>query len=253
MEVLMSSVKDRPRATLALAGVIALLLAAACGDDNSPPATTDVVGSAVPVGNGTARTVIVTSQDGAQSIGVELTAGALTGLPGADAEFMLPLPDGMSVPPWDHVSVNWNAHGHPPDAYMLPHFDLHFYTIGTAEQSGIAGGPDMVPVPDAYVPKDYVSGVESVPDMGVHWVDTLSAEFHGHTFDHTLIYGFSQGSMVFVEPMVTQAFLGSQPSVSMEVKQPQAFQEPGRYPRSWSVRTQPGGVIRVTLDSLVSR
>jgi len=249
----MSSVPDRPRITLALAGVFVLMIAAGCGDDNSPSATTDVVGAAVPVGHGTARTVVVSNSDGAQSIGVELTPEALTGLPDADAEFMLPLPDGMSVPPWDHVAINWNAHGHPPDMYMLPHFDFHFYTISPSAQASIAGGEDMVPVPDPYVPKDYVSGVESVPNMGVHWVDTLSAEFHGHTFDHTLIYGFSQGSMVFVEPMVTQAFLASQPSVSMDVKQPQAFQEPGRYPREWSVRTQSNGVIRVMLDSLTSR
>jgi hypothetical protein len=63
--------------------------------------------------------------------------------------------------------------------------------------------------------------------MGVHWTDTLAAEFHGHPFDETFIYGFYHGKMVFVEPMITRALLASHPDVTAPVKQPRAFNAAG--------------------------
>ena len=30
---------------------------------------------------------------------------------------------------FDHLSVNWEAHGHPPALFLTPHFDFHFYTV----------------------------------------------------------------------------------------------------------------------------
>jgi hypothetical protein len=107
--------------------------------------------------------------------------------------------------------------------------------ITPSEQMAIGGGPDTVTVPSQYVPRDYSSEVESVPMMGVHWADTLAAEYHGHPFDHTFIYGFHAGQMIFVEPMVTQAFLQSGSDFTGAVKQPTAYQRSGSYPTSYSV------------------
>ena len=90
--------------------------------------------------------------------------------------------------------------------------------------------------------------------MGVHWIDTTSAELHGHPFDETFVYGFSRGSLVFVEPMITRAFLTGQPNVSAAVKQPQSFAKAGSYPARYSVHADAAtNTIRVSLDSLVAR
>ena len=31
------------------------------------------------------------------------------------------------------LTVYWEAGGHPPGAFMTPHFDFHFYTVAPAE------------------------------------------------------------------------------------------------------------------------
>lgn len=243
-----------PRSARALTVALALTsLAAACSSDTAPPATRELDGPSVTVGSGSAHTFVLEGSDGASSIGIALSAGALDGLPTSDAEWRLPLPSGAAVPPWDHATLDWNAQGHPPAVYETPHFDFHFYAIDTTAQAAIQGGPDTVTVPAANVPQDYASGVMAVPDMGVHWVDTLSAEFRGEPFDHTLIYGFYRGSLVFIEPMVTRTFLASRPNVAAPVKQPAAFARSGRYPTWYSVRSASDGEVRVSLDSLRSR
>ena len=242
------------RMRVAFAVTLAGAIGAACGSDTAPKAPSELDGAAVPVGGGTASAYVVQGPNGPTAIGVKLTPGALTGLPSADSMWALPMPAGVTVPAYDHVMLNWNAQGHPPAPYMVPHFDFHFYMISAAEQAAIQGGPDTVTVAPQFVPADYMSGVMSVPDMGVHWVDSLSAEFTGHPFDRTFIYGFSKGSMVFVEPMVTQAYLASQPDAVANVKQPQAWQIHGNFPMQYSVKTDPGTKdVRVELDSLVAR
>jgi Hypothetical protein TTHB210 len=229
---------------------------AACSSDSETSPTTDAErhGTSVTIGNGTAYTYVVNGVSGPSSIGVALSRGALDSLPAVDAMWTLALPADSPVAPYDHITINWNAQGHPPGPYMVPHFDFHFYTIPPAAQASIPGGADSTPVPAANVPKDYVSGVQSVPDMGVHWIDTTSAELHGHPFDETFIYGFSHGSLVFVEPMITRAFLIGQPDVSAAIKQPQSFAKTGRYPSRYRVHVDAAtNTIRVSLDSLVER
>jgi len=236
--------------------ILCMAAAAACGSDNEtgPRMNGERDGTAVSIGNGTAYAYVVDDASGPSSIGVAFTRTALDGLPATDAMWTLPLPSNASVAPYDHVMVNWNAQGHPPEPYMVPHFDVHFYTIAPAAQAAIQAGADTVPVPAADVPTDYVSGVQSVPDMGVHWIDTTAAELHGHPFDETFIYGFSRGSLVFVEPMVTRAFLLGQPDASTAIKQPESFAKPGRYPLRYSVRADAASnTIRVALDSLTAR
>ena len=81
--------------------------------------------------------------------------------------------------------------------------------------------------------------------------DTLSAEFHRTPFTETFIYGFYQGQMVFVEPMVTLDFLASHPDVSSSVKQAEVYQTPGSYPASYRVRYDASQhATYIELDSL---
>jgi hypothetical protein len=235
----------------------ALVLLAACGDDTTaPPANHELDGPSVAVGDGIAHTYAIMNNGAPVSIGIALSDAALSSLPDSMAMWMLALPSGVSATPFDHAELDWNPHGHEPLAiYGVPHFDFHFYTISNATQMTIAGGPDTTTVPAQYVPQDYASQVIAVPMMGVHWADTLSAEFHGHPFDKTFIYGFYHGQMAFVEPMVTLAYLQSHPSFSGTVKQPSAFQQSGRYPLMYSVKYDAGtsAPIRVSIDSLTTR
>ena len=244
------------RSTISIAAAaIALAVGySACSDSTAPQSLVEVDGPPVSVGNGTARAVVFQRGGTVQSVGIQLTDDALTNLPTTmpATEWQLALPAGTDVGQWDHLALDWNPQGHPPPmVYTVPHFDFHFYMISPAEQMAIQGGQDQVPVPDQYVPQDYASQVESVPRMGVHWADTLATEYHGQPFDHTFIYGFHQGKMIFLEPMVTQAFLQGSTNFSGHVKQPAAFQTPGLYPTSYSVTHDAGHhTVTVALDSL---
>jgi Domain of unknown function (DUF5602) len=249
--------RRRPRGRFgwrSLGIVLVVALAGGCGSDSTAPAAPrEVDGAAVDVGGGAAHTFVLESGDAPVALGVELAAAALTGLPDSMSMWSLPLPADVATPPFDHVMINWNPHGHEPvEIYGAPHFDFHFYTIPLDEQMAIGPGPDTTTVPAPFTPTDYASQVIAVPMMGVHWADTLAGEFHGHPFDHTFIYGFYHGRMVFVEPMITQAFLQSHPDVAIPVKQPQSFQQSGRYPRSYGVHYDAEhDAVRVVLDSLV--
>lgn len=229
---------SRPVRGHALVIISAALVVAACsGDSTAPQAAVEVDGPAVSVGNGTAQSFVLQHDNIVTTVGIKLSDGALDGLPADMSEWKLAMPNDASAPPWDHMTLDWNPQGHEPTPiYGVPHFDFHFYLISDAQQAAIAGGPDSTPVASQFIPQDYASQVISVPGMGVHWADTLSAEFHGTPFTETFIYGFYQGQMVFVEPMITRDFLASHPDVSSPVKQPQAYQTPGSYPTSYRVR-----------------
>ncbi len=89
--------------------------------------------------------------------------------------------------------------------------------------------------------------------MGVHWVDSVAGELNGRPFDQTLLYGFTGGKMIFVEPMITKAFLESRPNFSAAVKLPQAFQRAGRYPHRDGIRYDAAArVYRISMDELTA-
>jgi hypothetical protein len=166
---------------------------------------------------------------------------------------MLDLPAEGVVTGFDHIEIDWNPNGHDPLAiYGLPHFDFHFYVAGMDELMSIVPGPDMTPIAPEYIPKDYVSGIFAVPNMGVHWTDTLAAEYHGSTFDKTFIYGFYKGEMLFVEPMISVAYLQTHPNISTDVKLPQQFQKHAWYPTKYRVAYDaPHKEYFISLEGLV--
>lgn len=220
-----------------LAAVILVTSFISCKKD-SKKAT--FYGNETKVGNGTVRTFVTLNDNGdPETIGFKFSESMLSGLPVKDAMsnmFNLSFPSEASAAGYDHAELDWNPHGHDPvQIYGVPHFDFHFYTAGMDELSKIVPGPDTVAVAKQYIPTDYMSGEVAVPNMGVHWADSTSSEFRGRLFTATFIYGFYHGKMLFVEPMITQAFLQSHPDVSFNVKQPAAFQTPGYYPVKWSI------------------
>lgn len=220
----------------------------------APAGAETLKGKAVEVGKGTAQVVVTTDAAGKPaSIAVSMTPGALDGLPAelnrksaeGSWDFALAMPEGVKTG-YAGVMIDWNPEGHPPPhVYTVPHFDFHFYAIGMKDVEAISfTGPKdpatMVSDKDL-VPADY----QVIPDtainrMGVHAIDMTAPELHGKPFTATFIYGYDKGRLIFVEPMVTLAYLKSNPDATMPVKAPARYSSPGWYPTSYSVRYDKG-------------
>lgn len=246
-------------------------------------------GTPLEVGNGRARAyVVLDEQHGNQplEVGVALDATALQGLPAPTApapgtdphahvdskEYLLTFPAQHGTP-YQFVTLDWNASGHePPGIYDLPHFDFHFYTITKAERDAIdpadanfAQKAASFPA-DAYVPAGYMvlppppAPVNAVPRMGVHWLDIASPELRAPTspnhraFTYTFIHGSWNGKFIFDEPMITRAFLLTQPDLTLPLSQPAQFAKPGYYPTNYRIKYDADAQeYRIALSGLVRR
>lgn len=207
-------------------------------------ANTTLWGSAVTVGNGLVRSYIeVDCNNTPVSLGIAMTGKTLEGLPDIEHEYdyLLPMPEVYKIPPYEHVMLNWNPHGHEPtEIYGAPHFDFHFYTITNEVRSKItcSGDDEAIclkkPDPD-YLPQYYAPTPAGVPGMGWHWFDTRSPEFHGQPFTSTLIYGFYDGQVAFIEPMITRDFLLNHGTVEADIPLPAKVKKGGYYPDHYSV------------------
>ncbi len=94
---------------------------------------------------------------------MEFGADVLEGLPTGQhhpPSYVLRLPAEVSLPPYDHVTLDWNEHGHEPmHVYDKPHFDVHYYFLSEAERDRI--GPDDTlafnqPLPAENLPPAYL-------------------------------------------------------------------------------------------------
>lgn len=216
-----------------------------CSKDDETPSTPSqaktIVGETKTVGAATLTSWLKLDNNGnPSSIGITFTESFFAELPSTNASYEVAFPqEAITTTPYNHLSLDWQPHGHDPNSiYGLPHFDMHFYTVSKAERQAIVPGEDATPVDAQFVPKDYaiVGPPMAVPNMGVHWLDSLASELHGHAFNHTYIWGFYKGKMMFHEPMITRAFLESKPNVTLELKQPAAFQRAGLYyPTTYSI------------------
>lgn len=207
-----------------------------------------------PLGDGTARAYLILSDDGHPlELGFALSESALEGLPDLadkpdeEAFFLvdLEMPEGNPTP-FRLASLDWNPRGHIPPMYGLPHFDFHFYLIEAGQRDAIlpedpsdyaafeavgAVAPEQGLLPGNYV----YPGEATVPQMGAHWIDPASHEFHGETFDKTFIYGTWQGEVIFWEPMITKAYLESRIDDRSDVATPARVASPGWYPSGYRV------------------
>ena len=224
-----------------------------------------VLGEPVAFGSGTARTLAVIDLDGKPiTLGVSLSAAALDGLPpDTPADdlgwlYRLPLPAGLALPPYDHVALYWNPHGHEPrGVYDVGHFDVHFFMTTPQEADRItAMDRDLELVyklpPKAAIPAGYIlpPGTQH-RRMGVHWIDSGSHELHGDSFTATFIIGSYDQQVNFLEPMIARSFLLTRPDLTKPLAQPAAFARAGWYPTEWTVRWDEGrGEYLVLLDGL---
>ena len=225
-------------------------LTAGAGGVSTPPRLVTYTGTAEPVGNGAIRSWVTLDEHGnPTAVGVTFNERALDGLPSENpsgqhgTEYVLSLPAEARATTFDHVGINWNPHGHEPaKVYDVGHFDFHFYMITPEERGRITvQGDDMVKArrrpPAEFVPEGYIYAPDSeVPQMGAHWVDPVSHEFHGQAFTRSLLYGSYDGQIIFVEPMITRAYLLAKPNVTEPLKLPAKYSRPGYYPTRYSVR-----------------
>jgi len=247
---------------LGATGAVALAMAASATARSAETKPGTYRGPAVALGKGKAYAWVSIGEDGApKQLGVSLSEKVMNGIERLpDQSLTLALPAAAKRTGFDHVYLNWNRHGHPPEPiYGAPHFDVHFYWVSEAARRSVdpKDGHYLAKAqrhpPAEFVPKDYVPPPqpEPVPRMGVHWADVTSPEFNGRPFTYTFIYGGWDGQFTFVEPMIAKAFLESRTSVSAPVKQPARFAKPGYYPTSYRIDFDPGTrEHRVVLERL---
>ena len=230
--------------------VVAFGALTSCSDNDSPTAAAAQVfkGVEVPFGNGSARTELAVKGGNVVSAAVVLSATALEGLPTQlppmqSLEFILPLPTGGPATVFDHVGVNWQPTGHPPmGIYTTPHFDVHFYMVTQAQRGAISPADPQYgaksarqPTPEER-PLGYTLDAGGIPRMGVHAGATDAAENRGLPFTTSFIYGFYDGGMIFLEPMLTRAFLLSRPDTTMKIATPARYPRSGAYATAYNVR-----------------
>lgn len=220
------------------------------------------------LGNGTVRTwVKYGASQKPVTLGITFSETALSGLPETPPKGMVGMENILTLPPEakitgiDHVSIDWIPLGHVPNGvYDKPHFDVHFYmtsreelkkiTLQGADKARSAKQPDAKFLPAGYI---MPPGTE-VPFMGAHAIDSSAPELQGKPFNHTFLYGYHNGKINFLEPMISKAFLDSKPDITVPIKQPAAYQKTGYYPTSYSVKFDLARKeYSITLDNLTLR
>jgi Domain of unknown function (DUF5602) len=216
-------------------------------------------GVPVQLGDGNARTYVLTENGAPVEIGVALSETALEGLaaggPHGEGEHEhFSVPHTLSMPadnatPIQFVALDWNPEGHTPmGIYDKPHFDFHFHMISQAERDAIQPtdplygekaanfpAPSMIPTgyADLATLGQTTPELAAVPLMGMHWVDTASPELGGVPFTETFIYGSWDGEIIFVEPMITKAFLETKPDFQRPLPTAEQGFNPGSYRIYW--------------------
>lgn len=205
---------------------------------------TRLAGDTALLGDGVVRAWAEIDDGGTpRAIGVTLPDSVIASVPDTGAMLSLELPpvDGL---PFRHVLFDWGPEGHPPeDLYGVAHWDAHFYLITPGQRQEIGEGevtarPQPALMPEGFIPVPRL-GLYSFPEMGVHWTHEDAPELHGNAFDQTLIYGSTGDRTIFVEPMVTQAYLAGRPDVAGPIPWPAAVAEAGFYPTTYIIRHEP--------------
>lgn len=173
--------------------------------------------------------------------------------------------------PFRWAMLNWNAEGHmqpAPPVWSAPHFDFHFYIAEQRVIDGIRTGPcaELIdcddfavasrPLPADHMPDGHVDVGAAVAAMGNHLVDSNDPELADPSlgFSSTFIYGTYDGKMIFLEPMVSHAFLASKPDRCSPVRWARAVAEAGYYPSRYCVRFDASRKeYRVSLEGLTYR
>lgn len=230
---------------------------AACGARPSA-APRDVAGSCQPAFGSPVCTWAQMSGSQVVAVGATVPMTTIDSAP-ADAPMVWP-PEAVITVPFpsdvraaiglDHLTLNWEPHGHPPAPFTTPHFDFHFYVISDSVRQTIdcshTNKPATLPagydLPDLPVPGlGTLIGV-CVPRMGMHSILATVAQDTA-PFTATMVLGFYQGSPIFYEPMISRTMLATRRSFNLPVTAPENLPPGVRYPTRFEARydaTLPG-------------
>ncbi|HSM18374.1 MAG TPA: hypothetical protein VK845_15410, partial [Gemmatimonadales bacterium] len=150
-----------------------------------------------------------------------------------------------------HLTMFWEAGGHPPAPYMTPHFDFHFYTIPPADRADIdctdqtkpAALPTGYDLRDEVLPPEMAAmiGVDTlvgicVPQMGMH--SLLASELEStEVFRGSMVLGYYHGKPIFIEPMLTRALLMERQSFDLPIPEIPGMADP--HPRAFRAEYDP--------------
>jgi hypothetical protein len=254
----------RPKVTTLALLAVGAGVVFACSASTSPDHSGTFFGASTPMATGSGRAYVILDPAGKPTeLGVALTEAALAGLPAALTEYGFPLPTEASATAYKSAAINWQPTGHPPmNIFTVPHFDVHFYTITEAERRAIDPATDpqyetkMFHAPaNGFIPTGYTADAMGFPRMGIHWADPTAPEFSGQPFSKTFIYGSYNGAFIFVEPMLTKAYLESRPAaVTTPVKLPAQYSASGYQPTSYTVAYDAAAKeYRISLTGLTLR
>lgn len=177
-----------------------------------------------------------------------MTEAEITALMMAGPTLRLEFPDVVKATTFlDHADVFWEAGGHPPERYLTPHFDAHFFGVSSAVVDRIdcknLTPPDLALTPAGYapaVPPGADAAAMCVPLMGFHGLPLSEfispGKFRPGLFDHTLISGFYNNAYIFSEPMVTRAFMLTRQGFTEAVSRPATVGRSTRYPTRFTLR-----------------
>ena len=233
-----NSIKPYLKMVFVILSFSVMMLSVSCSKEDNSIKT--VYGPAVTIGNGQVRAWVSEDPFGKPTaVGISLSEEALNNLPLSNQEYILTFDPGSATQFYKFISLNWSALGHiPTNVYDIPHYDVHFFTIEESERMMIgSNGANEIIVPPAakYIPSSYDLLIGGAPMMGAHWFDLLGPEFNGSTFTKTFIWGSNNGKFIFWEPMITHDYLMTKPNSEIALRQPEAFQQDGWYPQSYTV------------------
>ena len=147
----------------------------------------------------------------------------------------------------DHLGINWEANGHPPESFLTQHFDFHFYNITQAEVRAIdcANGVKPATAPTGYTLPDIdVPGMGTlvglcVPLMGMHAMP--AGEVHDtHAFEASMMVGYYGGEPIFFEPMVSRDLLLRRADFSLPMPSVAGVPDGVRYPEAFRAEYDAG-------------
>jgi len=90
-------------------------------------------------------------------------------------------------------------------------------------------------------------------------VSPRSAFLHGRSFTSTFLWGSYDGQFIFIEPMITKAYIESTKTIAgsaivMPLKAPAKYQHSGYYPDRYSIAWDAKAKeYRIALDGLAQR
>lgn len=221
------------------ARALAILMIAA-GGCTSTPKVTMVNGQCADVFRGQVCTWARMQGSTVVAVGASVPIAAIDGAPAEGgpmawppvAQAVLQVPESAHQQSGlTHLTIYWEAHGHPPAPYLTPHFDFHFYRIPSAQRAAIDCSDTSKPsalaagyaLPDEQLPPDMAKAIGvpvlvgiCVPQMGMH--SLLAAELQSTTlFRGTMVIGYYNAKPIFIEPMISRAMLDEKRSFDLPI------------------------------------